>query len=216
MKFPAGAVALCVLLSACTGLFHSTKQPDQTYYLRAPVGAPPATVSAAEPGAGASLRVEQPIAGPGFDSSHIMLVQADHRMNFYAASRWPASAPQLIEALAVETLRASGAWSSVQDSTSPFPASYLLQITLRRFDADYTSGSAPEVHVVLECTIGRREGREVVATFVAQGAATAAADRMGAVVAAFEQASGTALTSLSQQAGDAASSHAGHTEASVR
>jgi cholesterol transport system auxiliary component len=217
VKFPAGAAALCALLSGCTGLFHSTKQPDQTYYLRAPVGAPPATASAAEAGAGASLRVEQPIAGPGFDSSHIMLVQADHRMNFYAASRWPAAAPQLIEALAVETLRASGAWSSVQDSTSPFPASYLLQITLRRFDADYSGGgSAPEVHVVLECTIGRREGREVVATFVAQGAATAAADRMGAVVAAFEQASGTALTSLSQQAGEAASAHAGHTEASVR
>jgi len=219
VKFPAGAAALCVLLSACTGLFHSTKQPDQTYYLRAPAGAPAATptATAAEPGAGASLRVEQPIAGPGFDSSHIMLVQADHRMNFYAASRWPASAPQLIEALAVETLRASGAWTSVQDSTSPFPASYLLQITLRRFDADYTGGgTAPEVHVVLECTIGRREGREVVATFVAQGAASAAADRMGAVVAAFEQASGTALTSLSQQAGEAASAHAGHTEASVR
>jgi cholesterol transport system auxiliary component len=218
VKFPAGAALSCVLLSACSGLLHSSKQPDQTYYLRAPVGAPAATPTAtAVPGAGASLRVEQPIASPGFDSSHIMLVQADHRMNFYARSRWPGPAPQVIQALAVETLRASGAWNSVQDSTSPFPANYLLQITLSRFDADYSGGgAAPEVHVVFDCTIGRRAGREVIASFVAQGAATAAADRMGDVVAAFEQASAAALTSLSQQAEEAVSSHAGHTDASVR
>ena len=51
---------------------------------------------------------------------------------------------------------------------------------------------------------------------MAQGTDTAAADHMSDVVAAFEQASGAALTSLSQQAGEAASSHAAHTEASVR
>ena len=37
-----------------------------------------------------SLRVGHPVAAPGLDSSHIMLVQADHRMNFYIGSRWPA------------------------------------------------------------------------------------------------------------------------------
>ncbi len=219
MKFPAGAAVLCVLLSGCSGLFHSSKQPDQTYYLRAPGGAPAATAAAPAvlPGTHASLRVEQPVSSPGLDSSHIMLVQADHRMNFYAGSRWPGTAPQVIGALAVETLRASDAWDSVQDSTSPFPANYLLHITLRRFDADYGGGgAAPEVQVLLDCTIGRREGREVIASFMAQGTATAAADHMSDVVAAFEQATAAALTSMSQQAGAAVSAHPGRTDASVR
>jgi cholesterol transport system auxiliary component len=199
---------LCALLSGCSSLLHSSAQPAQTYYLRAPVpltstAAATPVASAPVPDTTASLRVEQPIAGPGLDTAHIMLVQADHRMNFYAGSRWPAAAPQLIEALAVETLRGSGSWNSVQDSASPFPAQYLLQITLRRFDADYTGAALPVVQVVFDCTLGRREGREVIASFVAQGAAPAAADRMGDVVAAFEQATGAALTSLSQQVGAA-------------
>lgn len=202
-----GLAILCLLLSGCSGLLHSSAPPAQTYYLRAPLAsaapAAAATSVAVVPEAQLSLRVEPAIAGPGFDTAHILLVQADHRMNFYAASRWPAAAPQVIEALSVETLRASGAWSSVQDASSPFPAQYLLQITVRRFDADYTAGAVPAVHVVLDCTIGRREGREVIASFVAQGTQSAAADRMGEVVAAFEQAAGTALTSLSQQAGEA-------------
>jgi len=107
VKLPAGAALSCVLLSGCSGLFHSTREPDQTYYLRAPGGAPAATATAtaAAPGRRASLRVEQPVASPGLESSHIMLVQADHRMNFYAHSRWPGTAPQLIGALAVEGKR---------------------------------------------------------------------------------------------------------------
>jgi cholesterol transport system auxiliary component len=198
---------LGMLLSGCSGLLHSSVQPEQTYYLRAAL-ATPAAAPAATPATASSLRVEQPVASPGLDSSHIMLVQADHRMNFYAGSRWPGAAPQLIDALTVETLRASGAWNSVQDSASAFPADYLLQITVRRFNADYTGGgTAPEVQVALDCTLGRREGREVIATFVAQGAATAAADRMSDVVAAFEQATRAALQTLSQQAGEAVRAH---------
>ena len=62
----------------------------------------------------------------------------------------------------------------------------------------------PEVHVVFDCIIGRREGRDVVASFSAAGSALATANRLGEVVAAFEQATGTALAALSQQAQAAA------------
>jgi ABC-type uncharacterized transport system auxiliary subunit len=156
------------------------------------------------PRVGASLRVAHPLASPGLDSSHIMLVQADHRMNFFAGARWPGPIADVVEALAVETLRGSGEWSSVEDSTSPFPSDYLLHIAVRRFEADYTaSGTAPEVHVAIDCIIGRREGRDVTATFVATGTARAAANRLSDVVSAFEQALDTALTALSQQAAQA-------------
>ena len=189
--------ALCALgLGGCAGLLHSTAPAEQTYYLRAPQ-APAGPGTALK----ASLRVGHVSAAPGLDSPHIMLLQADHRMDFYLGSRWPAPASDLIEALAVETLRSSNAWSSVEDSTSPFPSAYLLQVAVRRFEADYSGGgSAPTAQVTLDCIIGRREGREVVGSFVASGSAAASANRLGEVVNAFEQATSAALSALAQQA----------------
>ena len=77
------------------------------------------------------------------------------------------------------------------------------KIAVRRFESDYTAPGAPELHVVLDCIIGRREGREVIASFVASGSARAAANRLSEVVSAFEQASAAALNELSQQAAQA-------------
>jgi len=55
------------------------------------------------------------------------------------------------------------------------------------------------VYVVLDCIVGRREGRDVLATFVVTGKASASANRLGDVVTAFEQASAQALEALAQQ-----------------
>jgi cholesterol transport system auxiliary component len=187
-------VLLLALGAGCSGL-HSSAKAEQTYYLRAT--ATPVAAGVPVPGA---LRVAAPAADPGLDTSRIVLVQPDHRMGFYAGSRWPAAAPAMVEALAVQTLRASGSFASVQDSASPFPSDFLLQVTLRRFEADYTSdAAAPEVHVVLDGLLGRHDTSNVVGTFEVTGTATAAANRMADVVSAFEQATNTALAALAQQ-----------------
>lgn len=212
----AGCTALLALLAGtalngCTGLFHSTARPEQVYYLRAPAAPAAAGASAGATAGGAdamaplvppaSLRVTHPLAVPGLDSPHIMLVQSDHRMNFYAGSRWPSAASDMIEALAVETLRASGAWASIEDTASPFPSDYVLETDVRRFEADYTGGGeAPVVQVDIDCLIGRGEGREVIGSFSATGTTPAAANRLTDVVAAFEQSTSAALESLSRQA----------------
>jgi len=189
------------LLAGCTGLFHSDARPDQVYYLRAT--AVEKGNGAADPMA-ASLRVNRPTAAPGLDSPQIVLVQSDRRMSFFLASRWPSPAPSMVEMLAVEKLRGSGMWQSIGDSASAFPSDYVMQVTMRRFEADYTGGgAAPEVHVVLDCMVGKREGREVVASFLAEGTAQASANRLAAVVAAFETATNTALDSMSMQAAEA-------------
>ncbi len=175
--------------SGCSGGFHSDSPATQVYVLRA--ATPP---HLDPPRSNVSLHVGRPIAGPGLASDHILLVQSGHRMNFYVASRWPADLPSVVETLAVDVLRASGSWSTVQDSNGAFSSDYLLQIVIRRFEADYSGGSGPpEVHVVLDCTVGRRTGREIVASFVAEGSAVAAANRLTEVVAAFEDASNKAL-----------------------
>lgn len=221
------AALLCLPLSGCSGLLQSHAKPEQTYILRSPaaVSAPPATTgrsgstggdntAAATAARRPSLRVGRPTAAPGLETAHIMLVQSNHRMNFYNGSRWAAAVPELVESLAVETLRGSGDWSSVQDSSSLFPSEYLLSITVQRFEADYTAeGATPVVHVVLQCTVGRREGRDVIATFTASGEEPAAENRLGVVVAAFETATGRALTALSQQTAQAVRAGAEHAAA---
>jgi cholesterol transport system auxiliary component len=141
------------------------------------------------------------------DSDHILLVQSDHRMSYYVGSRWPADLPAVVESLAVDTLRGTGEWTTVQDSGSAFSSDYMLQIVIRRFEADYSGGGvAPQVHVVLDCTVGRRTGREVIAGFIAEGSAAAAANRLGDVVTAFEEAANHAMADIASHTGQAVQS----------
>jgi cholesterol transport system auxiliary component len=194
-------ILLGLATGGCSSLLRSDAPPVQVYTLRA-AAAPAADAADSHPAVAASVRVAHPLAAPGLGSAQIVLLQPDHRMSVYAASAWAADAPALIEALATQTLRAAGEWSSVADAESPFPADYLLQISIRRFDADYSAGSAapPTVHVALDCTLGAEEGRTVIASFVAEGSAVAGANKLSEVVAAFQQATDQALASLSQQA----------------
>lgn len=191
------SVALLALASSgCSILFQGSPPPVQTYFLRAD------DAPAADPvPLHVSLRVMHPAADPGLDTSRIVLLQSHHRMGFYAGSQWPATLPDLVEALAVETLDASGAWVSIEDSSSPFPSDYVLQITIRRFEADYASSasaSLPRVHVVLGCILAH--GDTVIASYLAQGTATPAANRLADIVAAFQSASNQALRTLSDRA----------------
>ena len=195
----APAIATLGTLAACSGGLHSDTPATQVYVLRAAIH-PRSELTHAN----TSLHVGRPIAGPGLNSDHILLVQPDHRMSYYVASRWPADLPSVVEALTVDTLRSSGAWSSVQDSASGFSSDYLLHIVIRRFEADYSAGAtAPEVHVVLDCTVGMRAGREVIDSFVAEGSAAASANRLGDVISAFEEASNKALDEIAVRSAQA-------------
>jgi cholesterol transport system auxiliary component len=197
-------ILLISLLSGCSSMLHSDAPPVQVYTLRAASASPASGGDPVTPVA-ASLRVAHPIAGPGLGTSQIVLLQPDHRLNVYAASAWAADAPALLESVAVETLRGSGHWRAVEDAESPFPSDYLLQISIRRFEADYSGGAdgPPTVRVILDCTLGKADGRDIVATFVASGSADAGANRLGDVVAAFQQATSAAMASLSRQASTA-------------
>ncbi|MEA3179255.1 MAG: cholesterol transport system auxiliary component [Gammaproteobacteria bacterium] len=197
------SVLLTGALAACSGGLHSDSPATQVYVLRAAAAHPQATLLRST----VSLHVNRPMAGPGMDSDHILLVQSDHRMSYYVASRWPADLPAVVESLAVDTLRTTADWTTVQDSGSAFSSDYMLQIVIRRFEADYSGGgAAPEVHVVLDCTVGRRTGREVIASFIGEGSATAAANRLGDVVSAFEEAANHALADIATHTAQAVQS----------
>jgi cholesterol transport system auxiliary component len=187
------ALIVSVALAGCGGVFESRLAAPQTYVLRLP---PPA--AAANPLTAGSILVQRPETSPGLDSNRIALLRGDRRFDFFAASLWAAPAPDVIESVVVDGLRGLGTFSAVFDDAAPFAPRYDLRITVRRFEADYTTGEIPTVHVVLDCTLGRHRDRVLLSSFTARGSARAEADRMASVVAAFEAATASAVTELTQ------------------
>ena len=200
MKIRALILASSFLLGGCGGVFQSDIPAAQAFVLRLPprVAVPPPATQYG------SVLLQRPEAGPGLDSDRIALLRSDNRFDFYAASRWAAPAPDVIASVIIDELRSGGNFSAVFDDTSPYAPRYNLRVTLRRFEADYSSpgsgaaGHAPTVHVLLDCTLGRHHDRELLASFTAQGTAVAGDDRLTAVVAAFEAASKAAMGELEQ------------------
>jgi cholesterol transport system auxiliary component len=220
------SLPILLMASGCTsGLFKSDAPPVQVYVLRA--AASPTTAAtgqaqaldsaraaearAADEGATGSaaaagaatpptLQIPRPQADPGLSTELITLVRSDHRMDRYAGSSWAGPLPDIVETLAIDTLRATGQWSAVHGAPSPFSAEYLLQINIRRFEADYTGGDdAPTIYVTLDCMLARRLGRELLTSFVAEGVAQAEENRMSAVVSAFEKAAQMAMKQMAER-----------------
>jgi cholesterol transport system auxiliary component len=188
-------LSMLMLLTGCGGL-QSNAPPTQLYILRAK----PAQAANGGASTGTTLQLARLTTDPGLGSDRIVLMQSDHRMSFYNSSRWASELPDLIETLAVATLRATGSWDAVYEWPSSFGSDFLLQIAIRRFEADYTSGgSNPTIQVALDCTVIRRTGRDHVANFVVQGSAQASENRMATVVSAFEEATNQALGAMADK-----------------
>jgi cholesterol transport system auxiliary component len=185
--------------AGCSGLFETDAQPVQAYVLRVA----PSDESEGVPIKG-SLRVSRPLASPGLESERIVLVQSDHRLSYFTASRWAGALPEVVESLAVEKLRSAGVWNVVQDSRSSFPSDYSLQITVRRFDADYTRDpNAPVVRVTLDCVLGRRADRELLSAFSTEVTEQSSENRLAAIVQAFEVATNKVLDRITERAAEA-------------
>jgi cholesterol transport system auxiliary component len=205
LRIAAVAILSSVLLAACGGL-RSKSSPTVTYTLRAN-GPPANTTSAAAADAAANrlksfaLSVSRPVAGPGLHDERIALSAPGGRLEYYAGSRWATHAPDLLGALLIETIRARGVLAAVHDDAAPFTSDFVLRVVMRRFDADYgdNASAAPNVLVILDCTLGTRVERSVVASFSVEASSRASANRMEAVVAAYERATQAALASVTEQ-----------------
>jgi len=202
-------------LSGCGSLLVTTIPAPQAYVLRLPARIAPATPAPT----GGSVRVQRPEAGPGLESDRIALLRSDQRFDFYAAARWAAPAPDIVESVLVEQLRDSGMFSAVFDDSSPHPPHYNLRCGLSRFESDYTSegrgggGGVPTVQVALDCTFGRNRDRALLGNFTARGSAKASDDKLGAVVAAFESATAAAVGELEKHAAEALAADSANTAA---
>ena len=188
----AGMAALAVLAAdGCAGL-HSNQAVPQVYTLEPgfAVAAGSATDDAA------TVQVLRPLAAPGLDGNHIALLRGGQRLDYYAASRWPAPLPELLQSLAIEALRSGGKFRAVQPDGTAFATSEVLQIEIRRCQAEYAGDGSLAVHVLLHATLGHRSDRSLIASVSAESTVPVAENRMQAVAAAFQQAVGAALGQL--------------------
>jgi ABC-type uncharacterized transport system auxiliary subunit len=142
------------------------------------------------------VQVRRPLAAPGLDTDQIALLRDGQRLDYYAASRWPAALPDLLHTLAIDALRASGRFRAVQPDATAFAADDVLQIEIRHCEVDYRPDGTPVVHVQLLATLGHQGDRSLVSSVTAESEVPAAANRMQSVVTAFQDAVNRSLTQL--------------------
>lgn len=182
-----------LILSGCFSGLQSRTPPLQRYLLQLPPAAsPPAALAH-----GVALQVQPPVAAPGLNSDAIAVLRAGDRLDYFRGVVWATTAPVMVQEMVIEALRRAGRFSAVEPEASSFAAPYFLSLELAHFEARYDDAAAPSVRVVLVCTLGRRSDGTVLASWRPEGRATAAEDRMQAVIAAFQRATDEALTQLS-------------------
>ena len=102
------AAALAALLAtACSGLFTSDQPPRQDYLL---VPLAPSGKSAPEGAPEITIAVN---AVPGLDTSRILALESDARLNHYANARWPDNLPEVLTSLLQRSLEGSGLFTRV-------------------------------------------------------------------------------------------------------
>ena len=178
--------ATLTTIVGCTGGLKSNAPGEQVYVLH-----PPAAGSSA-PVVNAMLVVSQPEAQPALNTHRIALTRPGNRLDYFADSRWGAALPQVLGALAVESLVASKTFSLVA-GTDPSAGSgdFQLLLTVRHFEAEYAgdaSDIAPVARVAIECLLLGGSPRRVLGRCDAQAQEAARENRMSEIVAALDRA----------------------------
>ena len=185
-------MALTVLTACFSGL--NSKIPAQQRYVLRPTLAAPTAAAPAPPDA--TVQVLRPSGAPGLAGEGVAVLRPGARLDYYSNARWAADAPAALQTLVIDSLRNAGRFATVEADTGPFAAQYVLSLELEHFEAEYGADGPPTVQVALVCSLGRRSERSVIVSFTARSAVRAQADRMQAVMAAFEQATTEALSQV--------------------
>lgn len=193
------SAATALLIGGCLGGLHSNQPQQQVFLLNLPAtgGAPTSAVATAAPAD--ALMVLAPSTDPGLGGEGIAVMRAGERLDYYSGARWASDAQQMLQSLMVEAFRRQGHFALVETDGGAFDARYVLSTEVTHFEASYGESGAPTVQVTLVCTLGRRGDRSVVTTLRVNGSVEARADRMGAVVEAFEQATDQVVARVAEQ-----------------
>jgi cholesterol transport system auxiliary component len=200
------AVLLALPLAACAGgLFKSKLETTSAYVLsvRGEAAAAPATPLAVD------LAVLKPRMEPGLDTDRIAAVYPDRRLEFYASGHWSGSLDEVLQALTVQAFRRNGGLRSVSGESTRFYNTHWLELNVEDFQAEYrTTGAPPVIKVRIAARLGNASDHGLLGRYEAAAEQPASADRMGAIVEAFEIAANTALGQIvGSSVADAGAAH---------
>jgi cholesterol transport system auxiliary component len=180
-----------IALTGCFSGLNSKLPPQQRYVLQPKFAAPAAP--AARTG---SVEVLRPSAAAGLGGDGIAVLRPGARLDYYTNARWASDAPSTLQSLVIDSLRNAGSFATVESDSGPFASQYILGLELEHFEARYSGDGPPSIEVTVQCSLGRRSDRTVIVSFAAHSSVQADADRMQAVIAAFEQATAQALSQV--------------------
>jgi cholesterol transport system auxiliary component len=191
------ALILATLASLCAGCgsLLETDQPPSTSYVLAPAPAASAGVTRSD----ADLSIGRPDLAPGLDTERIAVLKG-RQLDYYRGAQWGGRTIEVVQTLLVDSFENQQLFRSVTAEQSRVASEYVLDVSVRDFQAEYTSDNgAPTAHVTILGRLIRVVDRQLVDTFSATAQSVASDNRMGAVAAAFETAAHKVVSELAQK-----------------
>lgn len=154
----------CVLLAALTTLLLTScalvgeKEPVTVY---APVAA--TTADPAWPVAEWQLGISKPHASGMLESRRIAVRPTPGELQVYKGALWASEPAAQLRDAVLRTLEDSGKIAAVARQETGIAADYLLQMDVRRYEADYGGSATPAAVIEVHAKLVRSIGREVVA-----------------------------------------------------
>lgn len=197
-------VAVATLACSACGSLLETKLPASTSYVLAPAPAPAAGVARSD----ADLSIGRPDLAPGLDTERIAVLKG-RQLDYYRGAQWGGRAAEVVQTLLVDSFQDQQLFRSVTAEQSRVASEYVLDISVRDFQAEYASdNAAPTAHVTILARLIRVTDRQLVDTFAATAQSKASDDRMTAVAEAFESAAHKVVLELAQKTATAIAGNA--------
>lgn len=175
------AAAAALLLSACSVLGSSQRDPVTIYAPQVDVRTDPAW-----PRVEWQLAVVKPTAARLVDSPRIAVRPVPGEIQVYKGASWSQPPTDLIESMLLQAFEDSGKIPSVARSGSGIRADYRLILDLRRFEADYAGQALPSAVIELNAKLLHVTQQRVVASRTFLGSRPAGGVDVSQVAPAFD------------------------------
>jgi cholesterol transport system auxiliary component len=187
--------ALALLCSACTGSLFESDLPVPVGYV---IASAPAGALTGVPATQADLSIGRPDFAPGLDNERIAVLKG-RQLDYYRGARWGGRTVEVVQTLLVGSLNDQKLFRSVTAEQARVAGDYMLDIEVRHFEADSSSGTIPTAHVMFIGRLIRIVDRELVETVSSESRVAATEERMTSVAAAFESAAQKVALDLARQ-----------------
>jgi len=174
-------------LAGCASLL--TDPPKPLFQLT-----PKSTYPAGLPHLSGQLLIDVPLAPGGLDINRIALSRSPVSLDYFADGEWTDRAPRLVQTALLESFENSRTVTAIDRETIGLSADLVLKTELRHFEAVYDSPNGPpQVWVVLNARLIKMPERKISAQQSFEARYPAAANKIGDIVLAFDEALGKVM-----------------------